>query len=94
MSRVCSLTGKGVLSGNLVSHSNRKTRRKFLPNLQNVSFWSDALGMNIQLDVCTNAIRTVDSKGGIDTFLLQASNESLSTKARRIKRAIKNKAVH
>ena len=70
MSRRCEITGKGVLSGNNVSHANNKTRRRFLPNLQVTSLLSEALGQSVRLRLSTRAIRTIEHNGGIDAFLL------------------------
>ena len=92
MARRCELTGKGVLTGNIVSHAHNKTRRRYLPNLQHVSLLSDALGQSLRLRVTAHAIRTVEKKGGIDAFLLDASDDKLSLNARRLKRRIE-KAV-
>ncbi|MFP6728947.1 MAG: 50S ribosomal protein L28 [Alphaproteobacteria bacterium] len=88
MARRCELTGKGVLTGNNVSHAHNKTRRRYLPNLQHVSLLSDALGQSLRLRVTAHAIRTVEKKGGIDAFLLDASDDKLSLNARRLKRRI------
>lgn len=88
MSRRCELTGKDVLAGNNVSHAHNKTRRRFLPNLCNVSLMSDALGKNVRLKVSASALRTVEHRGGLDAFLAKAKNAELSLKARRIKRQI------
>lgn len=90
MSRRCALTGKGVLTGNNVSHANNKTRRRFLPNLQHVPFLSDTLGRTIRLRVSTNAIRTVECHGGIDAFLRRCSSEKLSSKAKVFQKLILN----
>src|SRR6266568_4053494 len=91
MSRRCELTAKGPLVGHKVSHSNIKTKRRFLPNLVNVTFISDALGRNVRLRVSTNALKGVDHNGGLDTFLLKAKAEDLSPKALDFKRAIQKK---
>ncbi|RVU13259.1 50S ribosomal protein L28 [Methylobacterium oryzihabitans] len=91
MSRRCELTGKGVLTGHLVSHSNRKTKRRFLPNLCNVTLLSDTLGRSIRFRVSANALRTVEHRGGLDAFLAKASEETLSQSARLIKREIEKK---
>jgi large subunit ribosomal protein L28 len=91
MSRRCELTAKGPLVGHKVSHSNIKTKRRFLPNLCNVTFISDALGRNVRLRVSTNAIKSVDHNGGLDAFLLKAKAEVLSPRARELKRAIEKK---
>jgi large subunit ribosomal protein L28 len=89
MSRRCELTGKGVMTGNNVSHANNRTRRRFLPNLQNSSMVSDALGKSVSFRVSTRAIRTVEKSGGIDAYLLSTKDENLSLNATRVKRAIK-----
>ena len=91
MSRRCDLTGKGPQVGHRVSHSNRKTKRRFLPNLLNVSMISDALGRSIKLRVSANAIKTVDHRGGLDAFLVKARDEELSPQMREIKREIRKK---
>jgi large subunit ribosomal protein L28 len=91
MARVCELTGKAVLVGNRVSHSNRKTKRRFLPNLLNVTMISDALGRSIKLRVSANALKTVDHRGGLDAFLAKAKNEELSPQMRELKRDIHKK---
>lgn len=91
MSRRCSLTGKGVLTGNNVSHANNKTRRRFLPNLQDTSSFSDALGRMVRLRVSMNGMRSIEHKGGIDAYLLDASDACLSLEALRLKRQIKKK---
>ncbi len=88
MSRRCELTGKGVLAGNNVSHAHNRTRRRFLPNLCNVSLLSETLGKSVRLKVSANALRTVEHRGGLDAFLAKAKNAELSLKARRIKRQI------
>jgi len=89
MSRRCDLTGVGVQSGNNVSHSNRKTRTRFLPNLRPVSLISEALGLFVRLDITAAALRSVEHNGGIDNFLMKASAEDMSPKARRYKREVK-----
>jgi large subunit ribosomal protein L28 len=91
MSRRCELTAKGPQVGHKVSHSNIKTKRRFLPNLCNVTFISDALGRNVRLRVSTNAIKSVDHNGGLDTFLLKARAANLSPRALDLKRAIEKK---
>jgi large subunit ribosomal protein L28 len=88
MSRRCEITGKGVLSGNNVSHANNKTRRRFLPNIQVSSLLSDILGANVTMRLSTRGIRTVEHNGGIDAFLLKTNNSKLTTEAREIKRRI------
>jgi large subunit ribosomal protein L28 len=88
MSRRCDITGKGVLTGNNVSHANNKTRRRFLPNLQDTTLLSDALGQPVRLRLSTRAIRTVEHNGGIDAFLLGTSDRVLAAPARELKRRI------
>lgn len=88
MSRVCELTGKKVQSGNHVSHAHNKTRRRFLPNLQNVSLPSDVLGRTLRLRISAYALRTVEHRGGIDAFLRTASDTALSARARGLKKQI------
>src|ERR1700761_5435256 len=91
MSRRCELTGKAVLSGNLVSHSNRKTRTRFLPNLCSVTLISDALGRSVRLRVAAAALRSVEHRGGLDAFLVKARDADLSTGALALKREIVKK---
>lgn len=88
MSRRCELTGKGVQTGNNVSHAHNKTRRRFLPNVQEMALHSDILGRSIRLKVCVSALRTVEKKGGLDAYLTDAKESQLSLKARRLKRAV------
>jgi large subunit ribosomal protein L28 len=88
MSRVCELTGKGPMTGNNVSHANNKTRRRFLPNLNEVTLMSDTLGQAFRLRVSAAGLRTVDHRGGLDAFLAKAKDEELSPKALKIKRQI------
>lgn len=88
MSRKCELTGKAVLTGNNVSHSNRKSRRRYLPNLRRVTLLSEALGQ-VRMRISANALRSVDVYGGIDGFLLSQSDEVLSLKATQMKKKIK-----
>jgi large subunit ribosomal protein L28 len=94
MSRRCELTGKTRQIGNKVSHSNRKTKRRFLPNLLNVTLMSDSLGRSVRLRISANALKSVDHRGGLDAFLLKASNEELSPRALELKRqVVKKRAV-
>jgi len=93
MSRSCELTGKGVMSGNNVSHANNKTRRKFLPNLCNVTLISDALGQRFRMRISAAALRSVEHRGGLDAFLLKANDSELSMRARLLKRQIAKKTV-
>jgi large subunit ribosomal protein L28 len=88
MSRRCEITGKGVLSGNNVSHANNKTRRRFLPNLQVTSLLSDILGHEVRMRLSTRGIRTVEHNGGIDAFLLTTPNTKLTEEGRTLKRRI------
>ncbi|MGB0382290.1 MAG: 50S ribosomal protein L28 [Alphaproteobacteria bacterium] len=88
MARRCELTGKGVLTGNNVSHANNKTRRRYLPNLNNVTFESEKLGRRFTFKVSTRAIRTVDKVGGLDMYLAKAKDDLLSDAARKVKKAI------
>lgn len=96
MSRRCAITGKGVLTGNNVSHANNKTRRRYLPNLQQASFFSDVLGTSVQMRLSTNGIRTIEHNGGLDAFLLGTPDRRLGEDAivlkRRIARAQAKKA--
>ena len=91
MSRVCELTGKKVMSGNNVSHAKNRTRRRFLPNLQNISLFSEVLERSIKFKVSTSAIRTVEKKGGIDKFLISAFEKDLSINACHYKKLIEKK---
>jgi large subunit ribosomal protein L28 len=91
MARRCELTGKGVQTGHLVSHSNRKTKRLFLPNLCNVTLQSDALQRSFRLRVTAHALRSVEHRGGLDAFLVKASVDDLSQGARDLKREIEKK---
>ena len=91
MSRRCELTAKGPQVGHKVSHSNIKTKRRCLPNLCNVTFISDSLGRNVRLRVSTNALKSVDHRGGLDAFLLKARTDVLSPRALDLKRAIEKK---
>jgi len=88
MSRRCELTGKGVLTGNRVSHSNIKTRRRYLPNLQNVTLLSESLGRSFRFRVAASTIRTVDHRGGLDAYLAKAKDAELSPKALKVKQEI------
>jgi large subunit ribosomal protein L28 len=93
MARRCSITGKGVMAGNNVSHAHNKTRRRFLPNIQVASLLSDALGRPVRLKLSTHAIRTIEKKGGLDAFLLGTPDAKLPDEARRLKRAVKKAAA-
>jgi large subunit ribosomal protein L28 len=91
MSWRCDLTGKKALVGHKVSHSNHKTKRRFLPNLQNVTLTSEALGRRVRARVSTNALKTIDHRGGLDAFLLKAKNDDLSPKMLEMKRQLVKK---
>jgi large subunit ribosomal protein L28 len=88
MARRCELSGKAVLTGNNVSHAKRRTRRRFLPNLCNVTLQSDLLKKRVRLTVSAHALRSVEHRGGLDAYLLKAGDDELSLKARRLKREI------
>ena len=88
MARRCELSGKSVLTGNNVSHAKRRTRRRFLPNLSNVTLQSETLKKGVRLTVSASALRTVEHRGGLDAYLLKARDDELSLKARRLKRDI------
>ena len=87
MARRCSVTGKGVLSGNNVSHANNKTRRRFLPNLQATTVLSDVLGP-VRMRVTTSGIKTIEHNGGLDAWLLGTNNTKLTDEARSLKRRL------
>jgi large subunit ribosomal protein L28 len=91
MSRRCELTGKIRQIGHKVSHSNRKTKRRFLPNLLNVTLQSEVLGRSVRMRITANALKSVDHRGGFDAFLLAAKDDELSKNALDIKRAIVKK---
>jgi large subunit ribosomal protein L28 len=91
MSRICELTGKGRQVGHNVSHANNKTKRTFLPNLQDVTLMSDALGRSVRLRVSMNGLRSVEHVGGLDNWLLKSKDDSLSLRARRLKREVAKK---
>ena len=88
MARVCELTGKAVMSGNNVSHAMNRTRRRFLPNLQQVSLPSEVLGRALKFRISANALRSVEHNGGIDAYLLKAKDARLSSKALKLKKQI------
>ncbi|MBR9972800.1 50S ribosomal protein L28 [Magnetospirillum sulfuroxidans] len=88
MARRCSITGKGVLTGNNVSHANNKSRRRFLPNLQETSVLSDALGQMVRLKVTTRGLKTIEHNGGLDSFLLTTNDSRLPLEARRLKKRV------
>ena len=88
MSRVCELTGKGPMTGNNVSHANNKTKRRFLPNLNDVTLQSETLGRSFKLRISAAALRTVDHRGGLDAFMAKAKDSELSDNALKIKKDI------
>jgi large subunit ribosomal protein L28 len=88
MSRRCQITGKGVLSGNNVSHANNRTRRRFLPNLQDTSLLSDILGTSVRMRLSTRGIRTVEHNGGIDAYLLGTPDSRLTVEGKALKRRL------
>ena len=88
MARVCELTGKRVLTGNNVSHANNRTKRRFIPNLNQATLTSDILQQKFRLRVCASALRTIDHRGGLDNYLQGTSDETLSPRAIKIKRSI------
>jgi len=91
MARRCGITGKGVLTGNNVSHANNKTRRRFMPNLCNVSLISEAMGLTYRFRISAHALKSVEHRGGLDAFLLKSANDELSLKALKLKRSIAKK---
>ena len=91
MSRTCELTAKALMSGNNVSHANNKTKRRFLPNLVNVTLISEALNQNVRLRISANALRSVEHRGGLDAFLAKADVKELSQRARLLKKQIAKK---
>ncbi len=88
MSRRCEMTGKGVLTGNNVSHANNKSRRRYLPNLQDTAMLSDVLGTSVRIRVTTHGLRTIEHNGGLDAFLLTTPNRRLPEEAQSLKRRI------
>ncbi|HVI87363.1 MAG TPA: 50S ribosomal protein L28 [Dongiaceae bacterium] len=93
MARRCAITGKGVQVGNNVSHANNKTKRRFLPNLQETSLISDALGQAVKLRLTVNGIRTIEHNGGIDAYLLGTADSKLTTEALKLKRRVEKAAA-
>ena len=91
MTRLCEITGKTVQTGNNVSHAHNKTRRRFLPNLHNTSFFSEALKRKIRLRVSSAGIRTVEHRGGIDAFVLSTAPTKLSSKLRKLRKELEAK---
>ena len=93
MSRICELTGKGRQVGHNVSHANNKTKKTFLPNLQNVTLMSEKLDRSFKFRVSTHGLRSVEHNGGLDAWLLKTSDEKLSVKVRKLKRELVKKAA-
>ena len=93
MSRICELLAVGVMSGNKVSHSNRKTRRRFLPNLKTISFKSDALGSDLTLKIAASTLRTVNKYGSIDNFLVNHRYAKFTDLAKKLRVQIKKKLI-
>ncbi len=93
MSRRCSITGKAVLTGNNVSHANNRTRRRFLPNMQKTSFFSEALNKMVQLRLSTRGIRTIEKSGGFDAFVTKTPSSRLSKDMVRYKRLVGQRAA-
>jgi len=93
MSWRCELTGKGPQTGHKVSHSNRKTNRRFMPNLVNVTMISEALGRSVRLRISANALKSVDHRGGLDAFLAKAHDTELSSRALDLKRQLQKKKI-
>jgi large subunit ribosomal protein L28 len=94
MSRRCVITGKAVLTGNNVSHANNKTRRRFLPNIQETGVLSDALDQQVRLRVSTRGLKTIEHNGGIDSFLLTTNDSRLSKEAKQLKRRVEKAIAH
>jgi large subunit ribosomal protein L28 len=90
MSRRCELTGKGVMTGNTVSHALNRTRRRFLPNLLHVTLLSDALKRSVKLRISANALRSVEHRGGLDAFLVKAKDDELSPRALELKQQVRD----
>jgi large subunit ribosomal protein L28 len=88
MARRCELTGKAVLTGHNVSHANNKTKRRFLPNLKSVTLISDALDRSVRLRISTNALRTVEHRGGLDAFLVKAREDDLSPRVQKLRKDV------
>lgn len=93
MSRICQILGVKPMSGNNVSHSNRKTKRRFLPNLREMKFFSNALGVDVKLRVASSTLRTINKNGGIDSFLVNARFAKLTIEAQKLRNKIKKKLI-
>ena len=94
MAKRCQITGKSVMTGNNVSHAKNRTRRRFLPNLQQTSMSSEILGRTVSLRISTSAIRTIEKHGGLDAFLMQARNAELADDARALKREMMSASAY
>ena len=94
MSRICELTGKGPMVGNNVSHANNKTKRRYLPNLNDVTLQSETLGRGVRLRISAHALRSVDHRGGLDKFLAKAKDVELSDRALKLKKEIAKAQVN
>jgi large subunit ribosomal protein L28 len=90
MSRRCAITGKGVMTGNNVSHAHNKTRRRFLPNLQSTMLYSETLSRGVRVSLTARAIRTIEHKGGVDAFLRDTASSKLPRELRRLKRDLES----
>ena len=88
MSKVCEISGKRPMTGNNVSHANNRTKRRFIPNLQNVKFYSGALQKYINLNITVKTMKTVEKNGGLDSYLIKTSNRNLADTALKIKKQI------
>ena len=88
MSRRCELTGKGPMTGNNVSHANNRTKRRFLPNLNAVTLYSEILDCSFKFRISAHALRSVDHRGGLDAYLMKAKDDQLSMKAQKVKKDI------
>ena len=93
MSRTCDLTGKSVMAGNNVSHANNKTKRRFIPNLQNISMYSEVLDKKVKLKMAISSLRTVEKNGGLDSFLLKSKKSNLGAKGLNLKAEIEKKQL-
>ncbi len=91
MSRRCAVTGKGVMTGNTVSHANNKTRRRFLPNLQEVSLFSEALKRDVRIRVSTHGLRTIEHRGGLDAYLISTTPSKLEADMRKLRKQVAEK---
>ncbi|MEN8236628.1 MAG: 50S ribosomal protein L28 [Pseudomonadota bacterium] len=91
MSRKCAITGKAVMTGNNVSHANNRTRRRFLPNLQQTSFYSEVLGQMVQMRISTRGMRTIEKNGGFDAYIQNTSSSKLPLEVARYKKLITKK---